>query len=218
MPRTYLLACGLHTTRLLGRPSYLRPILAIHLSFLSLFLAFSPAVRSVTSLLPSFHSQPRYSITTMGAFAFHEAYHETGDVSMDESDSEQVDFDASDADLLELKQELNKLSPEKAQRDLADATVAAQETTLQRWKRLCLNFYAVPAAIRFVDRWGWLHLLVIQTLWLCTQGPLEINQVLFNHVLQRLPHLVLQDARSCPEVEYIWKRMEDLCIMTYAIK
>ena len=38
---------------------------------------------------------------------------------MDKSDSEQADFDidsdASDADLLELKQELNKLGPEKAQ-------------------------------------------------------------------------------------------------------
>lgn len=37
----------------------------------------------------------------MGAFVFHNAYPETGDVSIDESDSEQVDFDnesdASDA-------------------------------------------------------------------------------------------------------------------------
>lgn len=55
---------------------------------------------------------------------------------MDESDSGQADFDidsdASDADLLELKQELNILGPERAQRDVADATVAAQEMTLQR--------------------------------------------------------------------------------------
>lgn len=66
----------------------------------------------------------------MGVFAFHDAYPETED----ESDGEQADFDidsdASDTDLLELKQELNKLGPEKAQRDLADATVAAQEMTL----------------------------------------------------------------------------------------
>lgn len=75
----------------------------------------------------------------MGVFAFHDAYPETADVSEDESDGEQADFDidsdASDADLLELKQELNELGPERAQRDLADATVAAQKVTLQRWKR-----------------------------------------------------------------------------------
>ena len=69
----------------------------------------------------------------MGVFAFHNAYPEAGDVSEDESDGEQAEFDidsdASDADLLELKQELNKLGPEKAQRDLADATVTAQEMT-----------------------------------------------------------------------------------------
>jgi len=55
---------------------------------------------------------------------------------MVESDDEQEDFDidseVSDADLLELKQELNKLGTEKAQRDLADATLAAQEMTRQR--------------------------------------------------------------------------------------
>jgi len=59
---------------------------------------------------------------------------QTGDVLEDESDGEPADFDidsdVSDADLLELKQELNKLGPEKAQRDLADATVAAQDMTL----------------------------------------------------------------------------------------
>lgn len=79
----------------------------------------------------------------MGAFAFHNAYPEADDLSVDESDSEQADFDidsdASDADLRELKQELNKLGPEKAQRDLVDATVAAQEMTLQRWKRCALT-------------------------------------------------------------------------------
>ncbi|KAL8776435.1 MAG: hypothetical protein Q9194_003154 [Teloschistes cf. exilis] len=77
----------------------------------------------------------------MCAFAFRDAYPEAGDVSVDEGDSEQADFDidsdASDADLLGLKQELNKLSPEKAQRDLADSNIAAQEMTLQRWKRSC---------------------------------------------------------------------------------
>ncbi|KAL9576434.1 MAG: hypothetical protein Q9203_007748, partial [Teloschistes exilis] len=75
----------------------------------------------------------------MCAFAFHNAYPKAGDVSMDDGDGEQTDFDidsdASDADLLELKQELNKFGPGKTRRDLADATIAAQEITLQRWKR-----------------------------------------------------------------------------------
>lgn len=46
------------------------------------------------------------------------AYPEAVDVSENESDGEQADFDidsdSSDADLLGLKQDLNKLSPEKA--------------------------------------------------------------------------------------------------------
>lgn len=53
----------------------------------------------------------------MGAFVFHDACPEAGDFPIDESDSEQADFDigsdASNADLLEPKQELNKLGPEK---------------------------------------------------------------------------------------------------------
>lgn len=121
-----------------------------HLARCSLFflllypLASSSALRclfylAVASPLPSSHSQRRPPITAMGVFAFHDAYPETADVSEDESDGEQADFDidsdASDADLLELKQELNELGPERAQRDLADATVAAQKVTLQRWKR-----------------------------------------------------------------------------------
>ena len=65
----------------------------------------------------------------MGAFIFQDAYPEKGDLSVVESDDEQgnfdIDSDVSDADLLELKQELNKLGPEKAQRDLVDATIAA---------------------------------------------------------------------------------------------
>ena len=54
----------------------------------------------------------------MGAFAFHDAYPEAGDSSVDESDSEQADFGidstASNADPLELKQELTELGLEKA--------------------------------------------------------------------------------------------------------
>lgn len=66
----------------------------------------------------------------MGALMFHDAYPKTGDVSMDESDDEQANFDidsnASDANLSKLKEELNRLGSEKAQRDLIGATVAAQ--------------------------------------------------------------------------------------------
>ncbi len=79
----------------------------------------------------------------MGAFTFENAYPTPDHYSMVESDDEQEDFDidseVSDADLLELKQELNKLGTEKAQRDLADATLAAQEMTRQRWKRYVSN-------------------------------------------------------------------------------
>ncbi|MCJ1473138.1 hypothetical protein MMC13_001789 [Lambiella insularis] len=76
----------------------------------------------------------------MGTFAFQNAYPDPDDGSANNSDNEEVgdfeiDSDASDAELLELKQELSRLKPEKAKRDLADATVAAQEMTLQRWKR-----------------------------------------------------------------------------------
>ena len=75
----------------------------------------------------------------MGAFTFESVYPTPDQCSMVESDNEQEDFDidseVSDADLLELKQ----LGTEKAQRDLADATVAAQEMTRQRWKRYVSN-------------------------------------------------------------------------------
>ncbi len=79
----------------------------------------------------------------MGAFTFESVYPTPDQCSMVESDNEQEDFDidseVSDADLLELKQELKQLGTEKAQRDLADATVAAQEMTRQRWKRYVSN-------------------------------------------------------------------------------
>ncbi|KAI4088490.1 MAG: hypothetical protein L6R37_008196 [Teloschistes peruensis] len=74
-------------------------------------------------------------------FAIRDAYPQAADFSVDEDDGEEadldIDSDASDADLLELKQELDKLGNEKAQRDLADATIAAQEMTLRRWERYC---------------------------------------------------------------------------------
>ena len=54
----------------------------------------------------------------MGVFAFHDTYLETGDISADKSDDEQTDFDidsdASDAELLKLKQKLNKLGSKRA--------------------------------------------------------------------------------------------------------
>jgi len=72
----------------------------------------------------------------MSVFAFQSAYSETGDCSVIESDDEQANFDidsdASDVNLLKLKQKLIKLRSKKAQRDLADVTVAAQEMTRQR--------------------------------------------------------------------------------------
>jgi len=55
----------------------------------------------------------------MGAFVFHDKYPETYNslADVDERDREQADFgidsDASDGDLLELKQELEKLDPER---------------------------------------------------------------------------------------------------------
>ena len=133
---------------------------------------------------------------------------------MVESDDEQADFDidsdASDADLLELKQELDKLGPEKAQRDLADATIAAQEMTLQRWKRYVSDVVLSPLDfMKLTAEADPFRFPLHQILRLCTQGSLEIAQVLFDHVLQRLPHLVPQDTPSCPEVEHIRKRVED---------
>ena len=72
----------------------------------------------------------------MGVFTFENAY-TTPDPLIENDDQEEefdIDSNVSDADLLELKQELGKLGSTKAQRDLADATIAIQETTLQRWK------------------------------------------------------------------------------------
>ncbi|KAL8640700.1 MAG: hypothetical protein Q9228_002414, partial [Teloschistes exilis] len=72
-------------------------------------------------------------------FAIRDAYPQAADFSVDEDDGEEadldIDSDTSDADLLELKQELEKLGTKKARRDLADATIAAQEMTLRRWER-----------------------------------------------------------------------------------
>ncbi|KAI4085745.1 MAG: hypothetical protein L6R37_008483, partial [Teloschistes peruensis] len=75
----------------------------------------------------------------MCAFAIRDAYPEAADFSVDEDDGEEVDLDidsdTSDANLLELKQELEKLGTKKTRRDLADATIAAQEMILRRWER-----------------------------------------------------------------------------------
>lgn len=71
----------------------------------------------------------------MGVFTFENAY-TTPDPLIENNEEEEFDIDSnvSDADLLELKQELGKLRSEQAQRDLADATIAIQQMTLQRWK------------------------------------------------------------------------------------
>ena len=72
----------------------------------------------------------------MSAFAFQSAYSKTVDVLKNKSDGEQADFDidsdASDTNLLKLKQKLSKLSPERIQQNLADITVAAQKIMLQK--------------------------------------------------------------------------------------
>lgn len=117
-------------------------------SFLFLYLlVFSPVLRFLFYLaivfpLPPSHSQRQSSTIAMGDL--HPRTHIRNDCRLeDENDGEQADFDidsdVSDADLLELKQELNKLGPAKAQRDLADAIIAAQKRTLQRWKRYILR-------------------------------------------------------------------------------
>ncbi len=64
----------------------------------------------------------------MGAFTLQDPHHEKGGLSAVKSDDEAEDFDIdsdiSDADLLEPKQELNKLGLGKAQRELADVMIA----------------------------------------------------------------------------------------------
>ncbi|KAI4191972.1 MAG: hypothetical protein LQ350_008714 [Teloschistes chrysophthalmus] len=56
-------------------------------------------------------------------FAIRDAYSQAADFSVDEDDGEEadldIDSDTSDADLLELKQELEKLGTKKTRRDLA---------------------------------------------------------------------------------------------------
>ncbi|KAI4260744.1 MAG: hypothetical protein LQ352_000136 [Teloschistes flavicans] len=73
-------------------------------------------------------------------FAIRDAYPQAADFSVDEDDGEEadldIDSDTSDADLLELKQELEKLGTKKARRDLADTIITAQEIILRRWERL----------------------------------------------------------------------------------
>ena len=70
-------------------------------------------------------------------------YCEADNHTVIDSDNEQEDFnielDVSDADLLVLKQELNRVRSETIQRELADATVALQEKALKRWKRCVSN-------------------------------------------------------------------------------
>lgn len=85
------------------------------------FFALSPALRflfclAIASPLLSSHSQCVFHHDNGLCIPY--AYPEAVDVSENESDGEQADFDidsdSSDVDLLGLKQDLNKLSPEKA--------------------------------------------------------------------------------------------------------
>ena len=92
----------------------------------------------------------------MGAFAFQKAYPETVDVLEEESDGEQADFDidsdASDADLLELKQELNKLGPEKGTTRAGRCHCCCSRDGATKMETVCLNLCGVYAAFRYIDR------------------------------------------------------------------
>ena len=79
----------------------------------------------------------------MGSYAIQNAYPEAdnslpGDGGEDDNSDFDIDSDTSNEELLELKRDLQNLGPEKAQRDLADATKAIQEKTLRMWKRYIL--------------------------------------------------------------------------------
>lgn len=80
-------------------------------------------------------------------FAIRDAYPQAADFSVDEDDGEEadldIDSDTSDADLLELKQELEKLGTKKARRDLADTIITAQEIILRRWERYTLTSWDI---------------------------------------------------------------------------
>ena len=91
----------------------------------------------------------------MGAFAFQNAYPETVDVSVDESDGEQADFDidsdASDADLLELKQ-AEQIGPGEGTTRPGRRHCCCSRDDATKMETVCLNFCAVPAASRYIDR------------------------------------------------------------------
>ena len=86
----------------------------------------------------------------MGPFAIHDPYPRGVDRPAEgqgESEDFEIDSDVSDTDLLDLKRELNQLGTERAQRDLADATMAYQEMNLDRWKKYSPSLAGpVPAA------------------------------------------------------------------------
>jgi hypothetical protein len=74
----------------------------------------------------------------MGPFRIQNVYSGEADDASDSGSEFGIDSDVSDAELLELQRDLKKLDPKKMQRNLADATIACQASTMKRWERYCL--------------------------------------------------------------------------------
>jgi hypothetical protein len=73
----------------------------------------------------------------MGPFRIQNAYPGEADDDSDSGSEFGINSNVSDAELLELQQDLKKLDPRKMQRDLADAMIALQASTMKQWERYC---------------------------------------------------------------------------------
>ncbi len=71
----------------------------------------------------------------MGAFRIQNAYPGEADDDSDSGSEFEIDSDVSDAELLELQQDLKKLDSKKMQRDLADAMIVLQATIMKQWEQ-----------------------------------------------------------------------------------
>lgn len=81
----------------------------------------------------------------MAPFKIQNAYPGQADDASDDGSDFEIDSNVSDADLLELQQELKRLDPKRMQRDLADATIALQAAAMKRWER-----YRFPLRLPFL--------------------------------------------------------------------
>lgn len=84
----------------------------------------------------------------MGPFRIQNAYPGEADDASDTGSELEIGSNVSDAELLELQQDLKKLDPKKMQRDLADATIAWHASAMKRWERYCslsLTFLPPPS-------------------------------------------------------------------------